>query len=139
MAYNVLIVDDSTTMRALIRKVLHMSGFNIGEYHEGGNGQEALAILQGHWIDVILTDLHMPEMSGPELVAALKNNPFLQGIPVVLITTEARPEVLGPLVDQGISGYIKKPFHPEEIKQKLKLIMGEAGGPDDRTLEGCDF
>ena len=90
MAYNVLIVDDSATMRALVRKVLNISGLELGKCFEGANGQEALKILEQNWIDLILSDLHMPEMDGAALVKALRENHLWQTIPVVLITTEGR-------------------------------------------------
>jgi len=139
MAYNVLIVDDSATMRALIRKVLNISGLDLGECHEGGNGREALEVLEHHWVDLILSDLHMPEMDGSALVQALKQHHLWKNIPVVLITTEGRQEVLAPFFEKGIQGYIRKPFRPEDIKKKLQTILGEAWVPHARELEGCDF
>ena len=139
MAYNVLIVDDSATMRALVRKVLKISGLDLGECFEGANGREALEILKQNWVDLVLSDLHMPEMDGAALVKALRENHLWQTIPVVLITTEGRQEVLAPFFESGIQGYIRKPFRPEDIKEKLQTILGEAWLPHDRELEGCDF
>ncbi len=139
MSYNVLIVDDSATMRALIRKVLIMSGFDIGECFEGANGREALDIVEQEWIDLVLSDLHMPVMGGLALVNALKRNSLWGTIPVVLITTETREQVLLPLLKQGIKGYIRKPFRPEEIRQTLTGILEEPRAPHDPAIEGCDF
>jgi two-component system chemotaxis response regulator CheY len=139
MAYNVLIVDDSATMRALVRKLLNISGLDLGECFEGANGQEALEILQQHWIDLILSDLHMPVMDGFALVRSLRQNHMWQSIPVVLITTEGRQEVLAPFLQSGVQGYIRKPFRPEDIKEKLQTILGEAWVPHVRELEGRDF
>lgn len=139
MAYNVLIVDDSATMRALVRKVLNISGLDLGECFEGANGREALEILQRNWIDLVLSDLHMPEMDGAALVRAMRQDHLWQTNPVVLITTEGRQEVLAPLSDCSIQGYIRKPFRPEDIKEKLQNILGEAWVPHGRELEGCDF
>ena len=139
MAYNVLIVDDSATMRALVRKVLSISGLELGECFEGANGLEGLKILEQNWVDLVLSDLHMPEMDGAAFVKALRKNQMWQTIPVVLITTEGRQEVLAPFFEQGIQGYIRKPFHPEDIKAQLQKILGEAWVPDARKLEGCDF
>jgi two-component system chemotaxis response regulator CheY len=139
MAYNVLIVDDSATMRALVRKVLKISGLEMGECFEGANGREALDILENHWVDLVLSDLHMPEMNGAALVRALRQHQMWQTIPVVLITTEGRQEVLAPFFEQGIQGYIRKPFRPEDIKEKLQNILGEAWVPHAGELEGCDF
>jgi two-component system chemotaxis response regulator CheY len=139
MAYNVLIVDDSATMRALVRKVLNITGLELGECFEGANGREALEILEHNWIDLVLSDLHMPEMDGAALVKALRQNQLWQAIPVVLITTEGRQEVLAPFFKAGVQGYIRKPFRPEDIKEQLQTILGEAWVPNDRELEGCDF
>jgi two-component system chemotaxis response regulator CheY len=139
MAYNVLIVDDSATMRTLIRKVLVISGFDIGEYFEGANGQEALGILEDNWVDIILSDLHMPEMDGAALLKALKNHKMWRNIPVVLITTESRPEVINPFLNLGVQDYIQKPFRPETIRKKLTGILGEAHTPDVSETESCDF
>ncbi|MGQ9687501.1 MAG: response regulator [Desulfobaccales bacterium] len=139
MAYNVLIVDDSATMRALVRKVLNISGLDLGECFEGANGREALDILEHHWVDLILSDLHMPEMDGFTLVRILRQNHLWESIPVVLITTEGRQEVLGPFLQKFTQGYIRKPFRPEEIKEMLQTILGEAWVPHARELEGCDF
>ncbi len=139
MAYNVLIVDDSSTMRALVRKILNISGLEVGECFEGANGQEALEILQHHWIDLILADLHMPIMDGFMLIKTLRQNQMWKTIPVVLITTEGRQELLAPCLREGVQGYIRKPFHPEDIRQKLQTILGEAWVPHVRELEGRDF
>jgi len=139
MAYNVLIVDDSATMRALIRKVLKISGFNIGEFYEGANGKEALRVLENNWVDIILSDVHMPEMDGAALLQALRSHNLWRTIPVVMVSTEGRREVMGVFEQLGIQGYIKKPFKPEEIRAKLTTILGETGGADATELEGCDF
>jgi two-component system chemotaxis response regulator CheY len=139
MAFNVLIVDDSATMRALIRKVLGIAGFQVGQYFEGANGFEALEILKREWVDVILTDVHMPEMDGLTLVGKIRQDDVLQNIPVVLITTEGRPELVEKFSALGIEGYIKKPFRPEEIKNLLAGIMGEADGTAMGDSEECDF
>lgn len=139
MAYNVLIVDDSVTMRALIRKVLVISGFDIGQYFEGSNGLEALGILENNWVDIILSDLHMPEMDGEALIRALKKHHLWRNIPIVLITTEARPEIINIYMQMGVKDYIQKPFRPEVIRQKLTGILGEAIAPDAGETESCDF
>jgi len=139
MAYNVLIVDDSATMRSLIRKVLVISGFDIGQYFEGANGQEALGILEHNWVDIILSDINMPGMDGAALVQTIKKHEMWRNIPVVLITTESRPEVIDPFLNLGVQDYIQKPFRPETIRKKLTGILGEAITPDASETESCDF
>ena len=123
MAYNVLIVDDSQTMRKVILKSLTLSGFDLGDCLEAENGREALTVLDSCWVDLILTDLNMPVMSGWELVHHLKDNPTHAKIPVVLITTEGSETRLRELFDLGVKDYIKKPFHPETLRDVLTRIL----------------
>ncbi len=123
MAYNILIVDDSNTMRKVILKALTLSGFELGDCLEAGNGQEALIVLDSHWIDLILTDLNMPVMNGWELVHYLKDHPTYAEIPVVLITTEGSETRLRELFELGIKDYIQKPFHPETLRDILTRIL----------------
>jgi two-component system, chemotaxis family, chemotaxis protein CheY len=123
MAYNVLIVDDSQTMRKVILKALSISGFELGDYFEAGNGEEALTVLNRQWLDLILTDLNMPVMNGVELIQKLKGNPTYRAIPVVLITTEGSEKRLQELFDLGVKEYIQKPFHPEALRDALTRLM----------------
>jgi two-component system chemotaxis response regulator CheY len=123
MAYNVLIVDDSQTMRKVILKALSISGFELGEYFEAGNGEEALKVLNSQWVDLILTDLNMPVMNGLEMIQKIKENPTYHGIPLVLITTEGSEKRLQELFDLGVKECIQKPFHPETLRDVLTRIM----------------
>jgi two-component system chemotaxis response regulator CheY len=141
MAFNVLIVDDSSSMRNIIKKTLQMSGFDVGEIFEAGNGVEALAVLEKEWADVILTDVHMPEMDGLEFLKVLNKQDVVSTTPVVVVTTEGRGERLDELRGLGAKACIRKPFRPEEIKK----ILGDALGMDEKVmaekedLYGCDF
>ena len=74
MAYNILIVDDSTPMRAVIKKIIKASGFDVGGFFEAVNGQEALKVLNEEWLDLVLTDYNMPDMNGLELIEEMKKN-----------------------------------------------------------------
>ena len=144
MAYNILVVDDSMSMRAIIKKVIAMSGFDVGEIAEAGNGLEALAKLDDFWADVILTDIHMPEMDGIKLLEKIKNDPVMASMPVVMITTESRDEVVSGALAMGAAGYIKKPFRPEDIKALLVEILGggeedAVAGEDQSESDDCDF
>ncbi len=125
MAYNILIVDDSLPMRGVIKKIVKTSGFNVGQYFEAANGKEALKILNEEWLDLVLTDYNMPGMNGLELLEEMQKEEMLGSIPVVMITTEGSKERVDEFMEKGATGYIKKPFTPEQIKQKLSNIMGE--------------
>ena len=142
MACNVLIVDDSSSMRAIIRKIIKVSGFNIGELLEAADGKEAIKVLTDEWVDLVLTDINMPNMSGLELISEMKKDEMLKLIPVVMVTTEGSEKRIQESMKLGASGYIKKPFLPEEIKRTLSAIMGEDedGQRDyDEDDEGSDF
>jgi two-component system chemotaxis response regulator CheY len=124
MPYNVLIVDDSKSMRQVIRKILGVSGFKVGDCLEAGNGQEALSILESNWVDLILSDIHMPVMDGFGLLKALRRNEEWNDTPVVLITTESNEERIQEAMSLGAKGYIRKPFRPEAIRARLNQILG---------------
>ena len=142
MAFNILIVDDSSTMRMIIKKIIKVSGFDIGEVLEAADGKEAIKVLTDEWIDLVLTDINMPNMNGLELISEMKKDEMLQSIPVVMVTTEGGEKRIQESMKLGASGYIKKPFLPEEIKKTLSTIMGENedGQRDyDEGDEGSDF
>lgn len=139
MSYNVLIVDDSSSMRKVIKKILQISGFDVGEIFEASNGKEALEVLNSKWVDLILSDIHMPVMDGYQFISELRKIDEFKDVPVVLITTEGDEKKLQKIIAMGAQGYIRKPFEPEQIREYLKGIMGEPkyeiGGID----EGSDF
>lgn len=124
MAYSVLIVDDSPVMRSFIRRVLKLSGFEVGECVEAGNGEEALAQLSAHRVDVILTDINMPGMNGEELLRRLCADGVLKTIPAVVISTDATNERILRMISLGAEGYMTKPFTPETLREKLERVLG---------------
>ena len=126
MAYNVLIVDDSQTMRQVIRKSVMLSGFDAGEFWEAGDGREALKTLREHFIDLILTDLNMPRMNGLELLKELAKDELLQKIPVVLVTSEATESAIKEACALGVKEYVHKPFYPEIMRDVLTRVMEKA-------------
>jgi two-component system, chemotaxis family, chemotaxis protein CheY len=140
MAYNILIVDDSKTMRQVIKKALSLSGFKVGECLEAGNGREALEVLANSWVDLILSDIHMPVMDGFGLLQALREEESWHDLPVVMITTEANEQRLQEAMSLGAKGYIRKPFTPENMRSFLSRVMGEKDETTDMDNdEGCDF
>ena len=142
MAYNILIVDDSLPMRSVIKKTVKASGFNVGQIFEAPNGREAMDILKGEWLDLVLTDYNMPDMNGLQLLVEMKKDDILRTVPVIMITTESSRERVEEFKEKGAVDYIKKPFTPEQIKNKLSLIMGEIEDGDgnfDNGDEELDF
>lgn len=141
MAYNILIVDDSLPMRAVIKKTLNVSGFDVGKVFEATNGEEALKILREEWTDLVISDYNMPGMNGLELIEEMKKDDVFKSIPLVMVTTEGSRERVEMFIKTGAADYIRKPFTPEEIRSKLGKIMGEEDGQGtgDQGDEGLDF
>jgi len=142
MSFNVLIVDDSRSMRGVIKKIVSISGFKVDQCFEAGNGREALGMLAGNWVDVIMSDINMPEMSGFKLLEELRENDLFKNIPVVIITTESSKKQMEHAFSLGAKGFIKKPFLPEEVKKILYEVTGmddegkyEENRGDDETLD----
>jgi two-component system, chemotaxis family, chemotaxis protein CheY len=124
MAYSVLIVDDSPVMRTFIRRVLGLSGFEVGECVEAANGEEALTQLSTHRVDIILTDINMPRMNGEELLRRLSADGVLKTIPAVVISTDATNERIVQMIELGAQGYMSKPFTPETLREELERVLG---------------
>ena len=143
MSFNILIVDDSNSMRAVIKKVITMSGFQMDHCLEASNGKQALELLADSWVDVILSDINMPEMNGLELLDQLRTNDTLREIPVIMITTEGSDERMKEAFARGAKGFIKKPFLPEEIKKVLYDVIGVGQDgqyeEDTRSSDELDF
>ena len=143
MSFNVLIVDDSRSMRAVIKKTISMSGFKMDQCVEAGNGREALDVLAKAWVDVIISDINMPEMDGLELLEELKKDGLLKAIPVIVISTEGSEKRIRDAYDLGARGFIKKPFLPEEIKKVLYEVIGVSDegeyGEDKGDDDAFDF
>lgn len=140
MPYDVLIVDDSGSMRKVIKKVLQLSGFQVGECLEAANGRDALKVLARHEVDLILSDINMPEMNGVDLLRVLRRQAQWHDLPVVFITTETSETALKEALALGAKGYLRKPFRPESILSLLTEIMGEPDGFEVASdNEGCDF
>lgn len=126
MALNLLIVDDSDTVRAILAKTLELSGISVGELYKAANGREALAILQDHWIDLIFSDINMPIMGGVEMIQQLQQDDVLKTIPVIVVSTEGSKTRIEQLKAQGVKAYIRKPFTPELVRAVVEDIIGPA-------------
>ena len=120
---NILIVDDSSTMRKIISRSLRQAGLPVDEILEGGDGIEGLNVLQtsGKTIDLILSDINMPNMDGLEFVKAVRANGF--SMPMVMITTEGGEDVIAEAISSGAKDSIKKPFTPEQLNEKLGALL----------------
>jgi len=126
MDSDVLVVDDSAAIRRILQRVLRQTGMAINTIHEAGNGEEALDVLKGKQVALILSEINMPKMDGLQLLAALKSSAEWSRIPVVMITTEGGEAKVSEAVKLGAAGYVRKPFTADQIKEKLTGLIEPA-------------
>ncbi len=120
-AVRFLVVDDFSTMRRMVRSVLHELGYN--DVVEADDGNAALPILKQGSIDFLVTDINMPGMQGIELLKAVRADPKLSKLPVLLVTAEAKREQIVEAARAGVNGYVVKPFTAQVLKEKIEKIL----------------
>jgi two-component system chemotaxis response regulator CheY len=120
---DVLIVDDSAAIRKILQRVLRQTDLPLGEIHEAGDGSEAVTILNEKRVGLVLSDINMPQMDGLQLLAKVKEMDHMKNVPVIMITTEGGQGRVMEAVQLGATGYVRKPFTAEQIKEKLAGIL----------------
>ncbi len=139
MSYNILIVDDSPSMRKILMKAITMAGLPV-EYFEAGDGYQGLDHCQQHGIDVIITDLNMPNMDGFTFIRQVQQNSSFERIPILVVSTEGRTALVEEALELGVANFINKPFQAEEIADTLHNVLGEGyEHREDRNTEAPDF
>jgi two-component system, chemotaxis family, chemotaxis protein CheY len=126
MALNILIVDDSPAMRAFVRRVIQMSGLGVENYFEAANGAKALEITAVQRLDAILTDINMPVMDGEEFVRRLRAGQQAgrgAPAPVIVVSTDATSHRIHNMLELGASGYLQKPFGPEQLRGEVERVL----------------
>ncbi len=124
MSQDVLIVDDSATMRRMVERAIEMAALDVGNVYEAATGIEALAQLAEHEVAAIVLDINMPTMNGIQLLTRMKQNERLKDIPIVVASTEGSDERIGQMTKLGAFGYVRKPFRPEQLRDVLKPLLG---------------
>lgn len=122
MALNILLVDDSDVIRAMVARTIHLADIEVDSIVQASNGREALDAMETNWIDLVLADLNMPVMDGATMIKRMRSNPTTADIPVVVVSTEGAEERVRELSAFGVSDWIRKPFTPEEIRD----VIGQA-------------
>lgn len=128
MPYRVMIVDDSRSMRAFVRRVMDLSGFEVDSCLNASNGAEALALLNEQPVDIVLTDINMPEMNVEDFVRQMAEREELRSIPVVVVSTDGTRNRIRRLLDLGAKGYVVKPFSPEALRAELERVLEVENG-----------
>jgi two-component system chemotaxis response regulator CheY len=117
----IFVVDDFSTMRRIVRNILRQLGYN--NIAEAEDGAAALEYLKQNKVDFIVSDWNMPNMTGLELLKAVRADANLKDIPILLVTAEALKENVVEAVKAGVNGYIVKPFTAETLKEKIDAIF----------------
>ncbi len=117
----VLLVDDSPSARAFMRRVLENLG--IEDFIEADNGRAAVDILAATMVDLVVTDYNMPEMDGQALVEYIRQQSWQNSVPILMVTSEANEGRLAAVQEAGVSGICDKPFEPRVIKRLLRHIL----------------
>jgi two-component system chemotaxis response regulator CheY len=121
--WNILIVDDSQTVREVLEKTLRLTQLPLEQCLHAGNGREALDLLGKNVVDLIFLDINMPEMNGLELVEHLSRDGVLRHIPVVVVSTESSRKRVDQLREAGIAEFVEKPFYPEQLCDVVNRVM----------------
>ncbi|MBE1159498.1 chemotaxis response regulator CheY [Dyella acidiphila] len=119
----ILVVDDFSTMRRIVRNLLVELGFSNPLIQEADDGNAALAMLKTNPFDMVVTDWNMPNMTGIELLQAIRAEPKLKSMPVLMVTAENNREQIIAAAQAGVNGYIVKPFTAITLKEKLDKIF----------------
>ncbi len=124
MSLKILIVDDSITVRAVLQKALRITNLDITGIYEAANGLEAMKVLAAQDIDIVFTDLVMPEMNGEEFIAKLSRDGLTDKLPVIVISSAGGTLRVERLRELGVRGFVHKPFTPEQIEE---LVIEHTG------------
>ncbi|HEY8585921.1 MAG TPA: chemotaxis response regulator CheY [Rhodanobacter sp.] len=119
----ILVVDDFSTMRRIVRNLLVELGFSGPLIQEADDGESALALLRSTPFDLVVTDWNMPNMTGIELLRAIRAEASLKGLPVLMVTAENNRDQIIAAAQAGVNGYIVKPFTAITLKEKLTKIF----------------
>jgi two-component system chemotaxis response regulator CheY len=123
MGKNVLLVDDSSTMRKIIGRSLRQAGIEFDNIFEAGDGLEALAVLEKEKVHIVLSDINMPNMDGIAFLREKSNRANIKDIPVLMISTETGDDIIGEAKSLGALGSIKKPFTPDKVNEVLGPLL----------------
>jgi two-component system chemotaxis response regulator CheY len=118
---DILVVDDASTMRRIVRGLLRE--LSLKNIREAENGSDALEELKRKKADLVISDWNMPQMTGIELLRAIRSDGALKDVPVLMVTAEAKKENILEAVQAGVNNYIVKPFSAETLQEKLNKIF----------------
>jgi two-component system chemotaxis response regulator CheY len=121
MSKKIMTVDDSASVRQMVSFTLKGAGYEVSEAQDG---RDALNKLNGAGVQMVITDLNMPNMNGLELIKALRAKPECKFMPIVFLTTESQTEKKSEAKAAGATGWIVKPFKPDQLLAVVKKVLG---------------
>ncbi|MDB5424075.1 MAG: chemotaxis protein CheY [Phenylobacterium sp.] len=119
---SILVVDDQRSIRSLVRECL--SALGCTRIAECEDGAEALRYLEGRPVHLIISDLNMPNMTGLELLAAVRASPQLKGLGFIMLTSRGEADLVRKAVQLGVNNYLTKPFAMSTLKTKIESVVG---------------
>lgn len=121
MSKKIMTVDDSASVRQMVKFTLEDAGYAVGE---ASDGQDALEKLPGSGTQMMLVDLNMPRLDGISLIGKVRNMAEFKFIPIIMLTTESQADKKQAGKDAGATGWIVKPFKPEQLLKVVKKVLG---------------
>jgi two-component system, chemotaxis family, chemotaxis protein CheY len=121
MKKKILTVDDSPSIRQMVKLTLSSAGYDVSE---AGNGMEGLNAAKATAVDMVVTDINMPVMSGLGLIRELRKLPAYRGVPILFLTTESDAEMKKEAKAAGATGWITKPFQQDQLVAIVKKVLG---------------
>ena len=142
MSFNILVVDDSAVMRAMIIRILRLTGLSLGEVYEAPNGREGLKVLDEKWVDLALVDINMPVMNGEEMIDSVRNSQTTADLPIIVVSTESNVERVESIRRKNVE-FVHKPFTPEVLRKTVLQLTGvpndQLSGENPLSQGGPDF
>lgn len=121
MSKTIMTVDDSSSVRQMVNFTLNGAGYDV---IEAVDGKDAISKLEGPTVHMVITDLNMPNVDGIELIRWLRTSPDHKFLPVIMLTTESQESKKSEGKDAGATGWIVKPFKPDQLLSVVKKVLG---------------
>ncbi|MBN1868905.1 response regulator [Candidatus Sumerlaeota bacterium] len=132
MALRILIVDDSLSIRQVVKKVMGQAGLDPNQCVEACDGREALDRLERDRFDLIVADLNMPRMDGLQMIRHIRETPATRAVPVIVLSAEGNDDTIRLAMEAGANGYVLKPFTPEVLASQIRPL-GLTAEADTKT------
>jgi two-component system chemotaxis response regulator CheY len=128
MGIKIMVIDDSSIVRGMLKKVIGLSGLDVQEVIEAADGKQALEKLAGGLVDLAFLDINMPVMNGMEFMEKVRSDESMKTLPVVVVSTEGSQDRINRMKELEVRHYLRKPVTPEQISTVVKELLGASHG-----------